>query len=116
MNILSIEDNEDVREITETIIGSNTRIFYSVGTVEEALETIFRCKIDLIISDFNLGDETFYNLVQALEEKNTIIPTVLYSGYQKLEHVLAPQYIIEKIAKPNIEQLLKKVVDFEKGK
>ena len=113
MNILSLEDDEDVREITEMLIASKSRTFFSVGTIEEALKIISKNHIDLIISDFNLGEDTYYDLLNNLKQKNIIIPTVLYSGYQKLDDVFAPPYLIDKLPKPNIDQLLKVVVSFE---
>ena len=116
MKILILEDDLDVREVTEALISSSTRIVFSVGSIDEAFNVInSESSIDLIISDFNLGDKTYFDFLDILIKKNILIPIFLYSGFRNLNEISTTKYLIGKFSKPNIDYLKRAVVNFEKS-
>lgn len=87
MNILLIEDDESIRDIiTYTILAKFKAEIIPASSYEEAINLIDKTKIDLVISDYYLGDKTGGDIYQYLLEINKYIPFAICSSIDVDEH------------------------------
>lgn len=88
LNILYIEDEKEIREnITKTLSLVVFKVF-SVENISLAWDILNKNRIDLIISDINLGDESGINFIKKLRKINSYIPVILLSAYTDKGYLL----------------------------
>ena len=88
LNILYIEDEENIRiNITKTlkILAKNV---YDVETLKDANYFIKNKRIDIIISDINLGEDNGLDFIEKLRTYNKSIPVILLSAYTDTDYLL----------------------------
>ena len=58
------------------------------ASVEEALRTIARAPVDLIIADYRMPEATGLDLLSVLEKEGYQIPVIIMTGYSSIEHAV----------------------------
>lgn len=107
MVILHVEDNWDFCEIVKSVCGTRHEVFNSLALPQafDALDII--PKIDLIISDFQLGHETCEKFFEFLTISNSTIPAIIYSAYdsKKIAELIKYKNLLAIIPKAEFVQL-----------
>jgi two-component system, cell cycle response regulator CpdR len=81
LQILYVEDNPVVREITYELLWAEQRQIVALGSAEEAL-TIFRTQpFDVLITDVSLPEMSGLDLVRNVLGLNPRLPVIIASGY-----------------------------------
>lgn len=105
LNILYVEDEENIRiNITKTLKLLSKNV-YDVETIEHANKIISDKRIDIIISDINLGNDNGLDFIKELRVYDKNIPVILLSAYTDTEYLL-------KAAKLKLVDYLTKPIDF----
>jgi two-component system, NtrC family, response regulator HydG len=58
------------------------------ASVEEALKTIARTPVDLIIADYRMPQATGLDLLDLLEKEGYQVPVIIMTGYSSIEHAV----------------------------
>jgi DNA-binding NtrC family response regulator len=58
------------------------------ASVEEALKTIARTPVDLIIADYRMPEATGLDLLGVLEKEGYQVPVIIMTGYSSIEHAV----------------------------
>ena len=58
------------------------------ASVEEALKTIARTPVDLIIADYRMPKATGLDLLAVLEKEGYQVPVIIMTGYSSIEHAV----------------------------
>jgi len=112
LNILYIEDEENIRiNITKTlkILAKNV---YDVETLKDANYFIKNKRIDIIISDINLGEDNGLDFIEKLRTYNKSIPVILLSAYTDTDYLLKATKLklVDYLTKPIDFKMLKKAL------
>lgn len=86
--ILCVDDEAAVRAVLEhalTTLGYRPLL---VGTVDEALRTVARVPVDLIIADYRLPEATGLDLIATLTEEGYTVPVIIMTGFSSIEHAV----------------------------
>jgi two-component system cell cycle response regulator CpdR len=81
LQILYVEDNEMVREITYELLCADQRRIVAVGSAEEALEAFRSQAFDVLITDVSLPVMSGLDLVRNVLSVNPTLPVIIASGY-----------------------------------
>ena len=88
LTILYIEDEETIKEnIKKTLLLFSNKIF-DVKDIKSAKETLENQKIDIIISDINLPDETGIELIKEIRKTDKTLPIIILSAYTEKHYLL----------------------------
>ncbi len=106
LNILYIEDEENIRvNITKTLKILVNDV-YDVETITDANNFLENERIDIIISDINLGNDNGLDFITNLRTYDKTIPIILLSAYTDTEYLL-------KATKLKLVDYLTKPIDFK---
>ena len=106
LNILYIEDEENIRvNITKTLKILANEV-YDAESIEGANNFIENKRIDIIISDINLGNDNGLDFITKLRIYDKTIPIILISAYTDTEYLL-------KATKLKLVDYLTKPIDFK---
>jgi DNA-binding NtrC family response regulator len=86
--ILCVDDEPSVGVIMEhtlTKIGHRPLL---VSSVEEAMRTVTRTPLDLIIADYRMPRLTGLDLLGLLEKEGYRVPVIIMTGYSSIEHAV----------------------------
>ena len=86
--ILCVDDEPAVGVIMEhtlTKIGHRPLL---VSSVEEAMQTVTRTPLDLIIADYRMPRLTGLDLLGLLEKEGYRVPVIIMTGYSSIEHAV----------------------------
>jgi DNA-binding NtrC family response regulator len=86
--ILCVDDEPSVGVILEhtlTKIGHRPLL---TSSVEEAMQTVARTPLDLIIADYRMPRLTGLDLLGLLEKEGYRIPVIIMTGYSSIEHAV----------------------------
>jgi DNA-binding NtrC family response regulator len=86
--ILCVDDEPSVGVIMEhtlTKIGHRPLL---VSSVEEAMQTVTRTPLDLIIADYRMPRLTGLDLLGLLEKEGYRVPVIIMTGYSSIEHAI----------------------------
>jgi two-component system response regulator HydG len=86
--ILCVDDEPSVGVILEhtlTKIGHRPLL---VSSVEEAMQTVTRTPLDLIIADYRMPRLTGLDLLGLLEKEGYRVPVIIMTGYSTIEHAV----------------------------
>jgi two-component system, cell cycle response regulator CpdR len=81
LQILYVEDNEMVREITYELLCADQRRIVALGSAEEALEAFRTQAFDVLITDVSLPVMSGLDLVRNVLSMNPSLPVIIASGY-----------------------------------
>src|SRR6201996_5387478 len=81
LQILYVEDNEVVREITYELLCAEQRQIVALGTAEEALAVFRTQPFDVLITDVSLPVMSGLDLVRNVLSLNPRLPVIIASGY-----------------------------------
>jgi len=106
LSILYIEDEENIRLNISKTLKMLTKNVYDIATIEEASYIIKNNRIDIIISDINLGNDNGLDFISDLRVYDKTIPVILLSAYTDTEYLL-------KATKLKLVDYLTKPIDFK---
>jgi two-component system cell cycle response regulator CpdR len=81
MQILYVEDNLLVREVTLELLAQDGRQFTALGSAEEALEEFKARPSDIVITDVSLPSMSGIELARNLLKIDPALPIIIASGY-----------------------------------
>lgn len=81
LQILYVEDNEMVREITYELLCADQRKILALGSAEEALEVFRTQPFDVLITDVSLPVMSGLDLVRNVLGINPKLAVIIASGY-----------------------------------
>lgn len=77
--ILLVDDDETFRYILAELLRKEFEVFESSG-VNDALKKLETASVDLICSDYNMGDGTGLDLLHSCKERHIYVPFILMSA------------------------------------
>jgi len=114
-NVLYLEDDVDLLKHTTDILEDFVNTIYSVENSEEALKVLLHNKVDVIISDILLQNQSgLLFLKQLKDEHNIHLPIILTTAHTQTNYLLdaiklkVENYIVKPI---NIKELLNSLHD-----
>ncbi|PHS57549.1 MAG: response regulator [Sulfurimonas sp.] len=114
-NILYLEDDDSLLKHTADALDDFVKNVFAVKTSQEAMRILENKRIDVIISDILLENETGIDFLKELQEdKNIHIPTVLTTAHTDTKYLLdaiklkVENYIVKPI---NLKELLNTLHD-----
>jgi CheY-like chemotaxis protein len=81
MNILYVEDNELVREVTSELLAQAHRQICACHSAEQALEKFSSESFDLVITDISLPVMSGIDLARSVLRIKPRMPIIIASGY-----------------------------------
>jgi two-component system cell cycle response regulator CpdR len=81
LQILYVEDNPLVREITYELLCSDDRRILALESAEEALAAFAKQQFDVLITDVSLPVMSGLDLVRNVLASNPYLPVIIASGY-----------------------------------
>lgn len=81
LQILYVEDNELVREVTSELLAQDERQIVALATAEEALDVFKAGKFDVVITDISLPAMSGLDLARNILSLNPRVPIIIASGY-----------------------------------
>lgn len=115
-NVLFIEDNAVMLEKTASTLQIFFAKVYCAQSVLEAFSFYHEKKVDFIISDIELHDETIFEFLVEVRRKNYTIPIVLISAYCENSYLLKASnlsvdgYVIKPIELNQLLETLTKAI------
>lgn len=88
LNILYLEDEENIKKNIKETLELIVSDVYDVETCEQANLVLKEKRIDIIISDINLKEESGLSFIKILREKNIDIPVILLTAYTDKSYLL----------------------------
>ncbi len=86
--ILCVDDEPATGVVLEHHLSRTGHRPLLAASVEEALKTIARTPIDLIIADYRMPKATGLDLLSVLEKEGYQIPVIIMTGYSSIEHAV----------------------------
>ncbi len=83
--ILIIDDDEDFRVALNDRLSRKGYEIYEAGSSAQALATIKKCGIDLILLDLQLGDEDGLDLLDQLKKVEDTFEVIMITGYGSIQ-------------------------------
>lgn len=81
-NLLLLEDNDEFIENAISLFNMFVKKTFVAKNIEEAFKILKNEKIDLIISDINLKNESGLDFIKKFRETNNEMPILILSGYK----------------------------------
>ena len=106
MNILYIEDEENIRANMKKTLSILCDNIYDTYCINEAYKLYENHRIDIIISDINLPEQSGIDFVKDLRKSDKTIPVILLSAYTDKHYLL-------EATKLKLVDYLTKPVDFK---
>ncbi|WP_122893899.1 response regulator transcription factor [Arcobacter peruensis] len=106
LHILYIEDEDNIRENVSKTLKLICKEVFEVENISKANELLNNNRIDIIISDINLGNDNGLDFIQELRKTDKTIPVILLSAYTDTKYLL-------KAAKLKLVDYLTKPIDFK---
>ncbi|HYC33563.1 MAG TPA: sigma-54 dependent transcriptional regulator [Gemmatimonadales bacterium] len=87
-SILCVDDEPSVGVILEHTLAKMGHRPMLVSSVDEAMHTVLRSPLDLIIADYRMPKHTGLDLLTMLEKEGLRIPVIIMTGYSSIEHAV----------------------------
>jgi CheY-like chemotaxis protein len=81
LNILYVEDNPIVREVTSELLAHEGRRVVAHATAEEALQEFTQTRFDIVITDVSLPVMSGLDLARSILRIRPSTPIIIASGY-----------------------------------
>ena len=88
LRVLYAEDEEQIRNIFERILGKLTKEVYVATNGEEALGLYYEKNPDIIITDVKMPRMTGFEMAAEVRKKDKLIPIVAITAHNETEHFL----------------------------
>jgi YesN/AraC family two-component response regulator len=119
-NILFLDDEESILNMYKRLLrGSEFNCFFA-HNVTEAKNIIETQKIDLVVSDYRLEQETGLDFIKQMRERNIKIPMIILSGYAEEEFVkkalelsIVQDFVLKPISSNDLRSVLNKYLKQE---
>lgn len=89
LRVMIVDDEEEARELLETVLTRRGAEVRTCSSAQEALETIEEWRPSVLVSDIGMPDEDGYSLIKKLrvleEERGGNLPAVALTGYARSE-------------------------------
>ncbi len=79
--VLVVEDDQDVMELLNKLVTDLGYTPVTARNVTKALRILQESKVDILVLDLNLQEESGLDLLRALDRRGLKLPTVVVSGY-----------------------------------
>jgi DNA-binding NtrC family response regulator len=86
--ILCVDDEPSVGVMLEHTLSKIGHRPLLVSSVEEAMQTVARTPVDLIIADYRMPHLTGLDLLAMLGQESYRIPIIIMTGYSSIEHAV----------------------------
>lgn len=106
LNILYIEDEYNIRQNVAKTLKLLCKEVFDVDEIDKANQILDTSRIDIIISDINLGKDNGLDFIEDLRKNDKTIPVILLSAYTDREYLL-------KATKLKLVDYLTKPIDFK---
>jgi CheY-like chemotaxis protein len=81
LQILYVEDNPLVREVTSELLAQDEREVVALATAEEALDKFKQRAFDVVVTDISLPKMSGLDLARNILTINPDLPIIIASGY-----------------------------------
>jgi two-component system cell cycle response regulator CpdR len=81
LNILYVEDNALVREVTSELLAQDDRRIFACDSAEEALKKFSEAPFDVVITDVSLPIMSGIELARSILRLKPQMPIIIASGY-----------------------------------
>ncbi len=89
MSVLVVDDEEDARDLLRIVLESCDAEVHDAASAREALATIQRERVDLIVSDIGMPEEDGYSLIRTVRalpiKEKTNIPAIALTAFARNE-------------------------------
>jgi signal transduction histidine kinase len=89
IRVLVVEDDDDARGMLETVLEARGATVKSVSSAREALDTLGRDRVDVLLSDIEMPGTDGYQLIQELRrrpsEQGGSVPAAALTAYARTE-------------------------------
>jgi CheY-like chemotaxis protein len=89
LKVLVLDDEQDARDLMQTVLEQGRAVVTLASTVAEALESIRRQTPDVIVSDIGMPDEDGYSFIRKLRalprDEGGRIPAIALTAYARAE-------------------------------
>ena len=118
ISVCIVDDNSDLRNALEEIIdmADGYKCLATIGTAEEAINTIAALEPDVVLMDINLGsEESGIDCVRILKQQAPAINFMMCTVYEEDEKIFealsagASGYILKKTAPPRMLEAIREL-------
>jgi two-component system response regulator VanR len=117
-SILFLDDEESILNTYKRIIRPLGMSGFFAQNSHQAQSIIDSNKIDLIVSDYRLEEETGLDFLKKVRETNKIIPMIIISGYAEetfIKHAMEGKIIQDYLIKPvSVQSLNETLLKYSK--
>ena len=106
LNILYIEDENNIRQNVSKTLRLLCKEVFDVEEIYKANKILNTSRVDIIISDINLGKDNGLDFIEELRKNDKTIPVILLSAYTDKDYLL-------KATKLKLVDYLTKPIDFK---
>ncbi|RXK03060.1 transcriptional regulator [Arcobacter sp. CECT 8989] len=113
LNILYLEDEKAIREKLKEALELIVSNVYDCENTEEANLILKNKRIDIIISDINLKDESALDFIKNIRKAYATIPIILLSAYTEKNYLLEATKLklVDYLVKPIDFKILNKAIE-----
>ncbi len=118
--VLFLDDEDSILSMYKRVFRNSNIICYFAKNITTAEEIIKNEKIDLVVSDYRLEQETGLDFIKKLRTNHLNIPMIILSGFADEELVLTAvknaiiqEYILKPINADELRKLLDKYLKLE---
>ena len=118
-HILLIDDDVDICLLLSRFLGSKGFKISISHSGKKALETLKKDKIDLVISDFRLGDMDALEVLNKMKDLSMEIPVIIITGYSDIKIAVnvikmgAFDYVTKPLFPDEILHTINRALDFK---
>ncbi len=115
--VLYIEDEESIRGAVTELIAEHFSYFYTASSAKEGYAIYQEKKVDIIITDIEMGGMSGLELLEKIRQENSKIHLVVMSAHTKIEYLLEAipfkleQYVVKPLNSKKVRELLSTLND-----
>ncbi len=115
LNILVIDDQDDIRESLEALIGMWAKNAYSASDGKEGLEVYKKYSPDIIVTDIKMPVMSGLEMIRSIKKEDPEFPVVITTAFQGTEYLLdaielkVDGYIVKPIEKKELKKRLEAI-------
>lgn len=116
--ILCVDDEPSIGVVLEHVLAKLGHEPILVASVEEALKTVQRTPVDLVITDYQMPRQTGLDLLRTIEEEGYRIPVIMMTAYSSIDHAVisirsgAIDYITKPVTPERLEIAVSHALEF----